>query len=293
MILIIAASFYVKLTLAALTMLLLAFAFALVLLVASIKLKVEVDPKVEQVHEALPNIDCGACGFAGCASYAKAVVADAELLGKCAPGGSDVSNKIAQILNLQISGSGKPKRPIVHCRSHTADKQFYATYDGIQSCTAANAQPCVQACNYGCLGFGDCTRACKFDALHIVEGLTIVDYEKCTGCGACAKACPRHLIEMVPFGHENMMTVACKNIENGKTARKMCKVGCIGCSLCVKQTDIFSVENNLATIDYEKYESNEQTETAMNKCPTGVIVLRGRSAPPPRASGEKAASAKE
>ncbi len=37
--------------------------FALVLLIASIKLHVEVDPKVEQVHEALPNIDCGVCGF--------------------------------------------------------------------------------------------------------------------------------------------------------------------------------------------------------------------------------------
>ena len=118
MILIIAASFYVKLTLAALTMLLLAFAFALVLLVASIKLKVEVDPKVEQVHEALPNIDCGACGFAGCAYYAKAVVADAELLGKCAPGGSDVSNKIAQIPSF--SGTNSTKRVSSRCHAMIA-----------------------------------------------------------------------------------------------------------------------------------------------------------------------------
>ena len=89
-----------------------------------------------------------------------------------------------------------------------------------------------------------------------------------------------------------MMTVACKNIENGKTTRKMCKVGCIGCSLCVKQTDIFTVENNLATIDHERYESNEQTETAMTKCPTGVIVLRGKSAPQPRPAGQKTTPAK-
>ncbi|MHC4524630.1 MAG: (Fe-S)-binding protein [Planctomycetota bacterium] len=56
--------------------------FALILLIASIKLKVVVDPKIEAVHAALPNIDCGACGFAGCGSYAKAVVADPQLLGK-------------------------------------------------------------------------------------------------------------------------------------------------------------------------------------------------------------------
>ena len=60
--------------LAGVTMVILGGAFAVVLLVASIKLKVTVDPKIEAVHEALPNIDCGACGFAGCASYAKAVV---------------------------------------------------------------------------------------------------------------------------------------------------------------------------------------------------------------------------
>jgi electron transport complex protein RnfB len=292
MIIAVTTGFFTTISLAALTMLLLAFMFALVLLVASITLKVQVDPKVEQVHEALPNIDCGACGFAGCASYAKAVVGDAELIGKCAPGGSGVSNKIAEILNLQISDAGKPKRPVVHCRSHTQDKQFYATYDGIQACTAANAQPCVQACSFGCLGFGDCTRACKFDALRIVDGLTTVDYDKCTGCGACAKACPRNLIEMVPFAHENMMTVACKNKENGKTARKMCKVGCIGCSLCAKQTDLFTIENNLASFDYERYEPNEQTETAMNKCPTGVIILCGKKAPPPRPAGQKPQAAK-
>lgn len=69
---------------AGLTMLGLGSGFALVLLIASVKLKVEVDPKVEEIHQALPNLDCGACGFAGCGQYAKAVLEDPELLGKCA-----------------------------------------------------------------------------------------------------------------------------------------------------------------------------------------------------------------
>jgi electron transport complex protein RnfB len=252
--------------------------FAIVLLIASEKLKVEVDPKVEQIHQALPNIDCGACGFAGCSSYAKAVAQNPELIGKCAPGGADASAKIAEILNLQISDSGPARRPIVHCRAHTEDKTYYAKYSGIPTCISANALPNVQACKFGCLGFGDCVNACKFDALHIVDGLATVDYEKCTGCGACAKHCPRDLIEMVPFNQENMLTVACSNKETGKVTRSMCKVGCIGCGLCAKQTDLFKVEDNLARMDYEKYQPSEQTETAMNKCPTKVIIFCGKSA---------------
>jgi len=266
---------------AGLTMLGLGGAFAVVLLIASEKLKVTVDPKIEQIHQALPNLDCGACGFPGCGQYAKAVLNDPGLLGRCAPGGAQTSAKIADILNLQVSDAGPQKRPIVHCRAHTDDKTVFAKYEGIQSCTAANALANVQACAFGCLGYGDCVTVCKFDALHMIDGLAIVDYDKCTGCTACSRACPRNLIEMVPFSHENMMTVACSSKETGKSTRSICKVGCIGCGLCAKQTDIFTVEDNLARLDYAKYQPSEQTETAMNKCPTKVIIFRGKSAPEP------------
>ncbi|MFA5423073.1 MAG: RnfABCDGE type electron transport complex subunit B [Phycisphaerae bacterium] len=266
--------------------------FSIVLLVASIKFKVTMDPKVEQVHKVLPHIDCGACGFAGCSSYAKAVVENpGELIGKCSPGGSATAAKIGVILNLQISAEGAPKRPIVHCRAHTGDKTYYAEYRGIETCTAANALANVQACKFGCLGYGDCVAACKFDALHVVDGLATVDYVKCTGCGACSRACPRDLIKMVSFNHENMMTVACSNKEVGKVVRSMCKVGCIACGICAKQSDVFSVTDNLAKIDDEKYQPDEKTEAAYNKCPTCVIVYRGKTAPPPREPAAKKAAA--
>jgi RnfABCDGE-type electron transport complex B subunit len=271
-------------------MLALGSSFAVALLIASEKLKVKVDPKIEQIYEALPHLDCGACGFAGCSSYARAVLENPELIGKCAPGGPETSQKIAEILSLQISDSGVPKRPIVHCRAHADDKTYYGKYQGIPTCTAANVLPNVQACKFGCLGFGDCCSACKFDALEIVDGLAIVDYEKCTGCGVCSKACPRYLIEMVPFGCENMMTVACSSKEAGKTTRSMCKVGCIGCGICAKQTEQFRVEDNLARLDYEKYQPTEQTETALNKCPTGVIIYVGKTAPAARQPKQKAVS---
>ena len=267
--------------------------FALILLVASIKLRVVIDPKIEDVHAALPNIDCGACGFAGCGSYAKAVVADPQLLGKCAPGGSDTSNDIAEILNLQMSDGGAPLRPIIHCRACEQDKTYFSKYEGIIGCTSANAQPNVQACAYGCLGYGGCVRRCKFDALHIIDGLAVVDYDKCTGCGACATGCPRELIEMVPFTQDIMMTVACNSKENGKNTRTFCKVGCIGCGMCSRNCDLFTTENFLARLDFEKYASSEEAQNAMDKCPTGNIVFRGKNAPAPRPAGQKPAAAKK
>ncbi len=277
---------------AGVTMLGLGLVFAIVLLIASEKLKVQVDPKVEQVYQALPHIDCGACGFAGCSSYAKAVAEKPTLIGRCAPGGQATCDKIAAILNLQISDIGAPKRPVVHCHAHIDDRTYHAHYQGIRSCTAANALANAQACKFGCLGYSDCVAACKFDALHVIDGLAVVDYEKCTGCTACSKACPRNLIEMVPFRYKNIMTVACKSEETGATTRKFCKVGCIACGICAKQSKFFSVADNLARVDYAAYSPSPEAQAAMDKCPTGVIVYSGKGTPEPRPAGQRPVAAK-
>ena len=70
----------------------------------------------------------------------------------------------------------------------------------------------------------------------------------------------------------------------------MCQVGCIGCGLCAKQSDAFTIADNLARMDYSKYAPCGENEAAMNKCPTGVIVYRGKTAPPPREPKAKQAA---
>ena len=47
-----------------------------------------------------------------------------------------------------------------------------------------------KACTNGCIGCMKCEKTCKFDAIHVVDNLATIDYDKCKNCGMCAKACP-------------------------------------------------------------------------------------------------------
>jgi len=245
--------------------------FAVVLAVASEKLKVQEDPRVEEVFGALPGLNCGACGHAGCHDLAEKIVAQGNLDNLlCPPGGAAVEEAIAKILGIE-AGTMIKKRAVVKCgggKSLAVDK---AQYHGVQTCTAAelvNGGP--KACTYGCLGFGDCEKACPFDAIHIgKDRLPIVDEAKCTACGLCVHACPRKIIELVPCS--NRIVVACNSTDKGPVVRKKCKVGCIGCLICAKQSpEGYAIKDNLAHVNYEK--SDQMAEAGVAKCPTKCIV---------------------
>jgi electron transport complex protein RnfB len=49
-------------------------------------------------------------------------------------------------------------------------------------------------CSVGCIACKMCEKACKFDAIHVIDNLAVIDYHKCTSCGACVKACPMKTI---------------------------------------------------------------------------------------------------
>ncbi len=51
-----------------------------------------------------------------------------------------------------------------------------------------------EVCGIGCIGCHLCERLCEFDAIHVVENLAVIDYERCVSCGQCAAVCPRRLI---------------------------------------------------------------------------------------------------
>ena len=264
---------------AGLMVLAIAFVFVLILNIANAKLKVEQDPTVAAVEAVLPGVNCGGCGLAGCGAYAAAVVADNGLMGKCGPGGEELVTAIAGILGVH-AGTAAPVRPVVHCAACRSDQTNRADYYGINSCGEGNIVSGVIGCPFGCMGYGDCEQACDFDAIHIIDGRAVVDYERCVGCGACATACPRGLIEMMPLHEDPLLVVACASQDKAKDVRGYCKVGCVGCTLCVKQApDMFHMSNNLAVIDYEQYGDQEQRDKATEKCPRALLVYVGKNAP--------------
>ncbi len=77
--------------------------------VASVIMKVPVDEKAQQIREALPGANCGACGFSGCDGYAKALSeGKTDKTNLCAPGGQAAADKIAEIMG--VSGGVAEKR---------------------------------------------------------------------------------------------------------------------------------------------------------------------------------------
>jgi RnfABCDGE-type electron transport complex B subunit len=239
---------------------------------------VEVDPKVEAIMEVLPGANCGGCGFVGCAEYAEAVVRGEADVTLCIPGGPACTHALAKIMGVAVSETF-PYRAVVHCAAREDQRLQRMEYYGEQTCNAANLVAGVQGCVYGCLGLGDCVRACQYEAIHINDGLAVVDYEKCVGCGACVPACPRNVISMVPFKAERMLVVACCNRDFGLDVKKVCEVGCIGCKSCSRESSVLNMSVNLPVIDYDWYDPQADLRSASEKCPRGTLIFVGKAGP--------------
>lgn len=240
------------------------------LVVASKFLAVKEDTRVSDLRGMLPGANCGACGYAGCDDYAKALAAGGVKPNLCVPGASDTARKVSEYLGLPFEEVGKMKA-IVRCSGNYDTSVYVMDYEGPHTCSACNSfYQGRRSCSYGCLGFGDCVAACKFGAIHVENGLSVIDREKCTGCGACARACPDHLITLVP--ESSRVYVACSSHDKGAYTRKICTAGCIGCMKCQKtcEHDAIHVDGNLSSIDPAKCVNCGK---CVEVCPVHVIKM--------------------
>lgn len=229
---------------------------------------VQQDERIDKINEVLPGANCGACGYAGCSAYASALVSDNAPVNACAVGKTAVAQAIANILGKKASDTAELTAHIL-CSGdcNTAQKKYH--YAGVPDCIAlSNLSGGDKECSHGCLGLGTCVSVCKFGALSIKNGIASVDIEKCTGCGACVKHCPKKVITLIPKNRK--IFVRCSNTDKGASANKQCSSSCIGCRICEKNCPVqaITVKNNLAVIDYTKCLS---CGICLNKCPRHVI----------------------
>jgi Na+-translocating ferredoxin:NAD+ oxidoreductase RNF subunit RnfB len=254
---------------------LLALISAVILYFVAQRFKVYEDPRIDEVQAALPAANCGGCGFAGCRNMAEALVKADSFEGLyCPVGGAPVMVEAARILG-KVAPVVDPTVAVLLCNGSPEFRPRTSQYNGASDCRISNSLYIGETdCSYGCLGNGDCERACVFDSLHMdhATGLPVIIDDKCVSCGACVKSCPRHLIELRKKAKKDRkIYVACSNCDKGGPARKACKVACIGCSKCFKvcEFNAIIIKDNLAYIDANKCTFCRKCVT---ECPTDAII---------------------
>ena len=242
---------------------------SVMLVIASTVMAVPEDPKFPAIRECLPGTNCGACGYAGCDGYAKALASgDEDRTNLCVPGGAGCAAQIAGVLGVE-AGSVEERVAVVCCGGNCEKTQPRMNYEGVHSCSAAKLLfGGAGACAFGCLGNGDCVSVCPQQAIRIDKGIAVVDRDACIGCGLCEKVCPNHVIGIFP--KKQKVFDRCSNYNRGKAVMDVCKAGCIGCTKCSKvcPEGAITMDNCLAQVNPMKCTG---CGTCVESCPTGCM----------------------
>lgn len=130
------------------------------------------DPMQHLVEACLPQVQCGQCGYVGCAEYANAILLEGAPINLCPPGGDKTVRAIAEVLHMPI-----PK------------KDDGASLDEEEQTAFIDASLCI--------GCGKCAKACPFDAISgKLKEPHLVHEEFCTACRKCLETCPKNCITM-------------------------------------------------------------------------------------------------
>lgn len=212
---------------------------------------VPVNEKESNLRNCLPGANCGACGFSGCDGYAAALAKGEAEPDKCAPGGAATAAALAEILGVEVST--EPKVAFIACQGNADTVNSKYEYTGYKTCMAANlvhAGPLE--CQFGCIGYGDCMRACPFGAITLQNNRPVICEDICVGCGKCVSVCPKSLISVIP--KSSRTRVYCSNRHKGASVVKVCKTSCIACGMCTKvcENEAITIQNNVAVINAEK-----------------------------------------
>lgn len=144
---------------------------------------------------------------------------------------------------------------------------------GVDDCSKAAemSMSAMELCEYGCVGLGNCTKVCRFDAISVQYGVAMVDIDKCVGCGDCMRACPRDMIVIAPY--VGVKRVPCNSRADQEERLRVCKVGCIGCEDCAENcpNDAIEMVAGNPVIDGSKCEN---CNVCSYVCSRGLIAER-------------------
>lgn len=244
-----------------------ALIFGVLLAFLGNKLAVKTDPKIEEARSHLAGANCGACGYAGCDAYAKALVEGKAKLEECSATSKESKDKIAAVLG--VANDAKAEIVMVGC---VGGKNCLNRFDyaGVTDCNAVAAlSGGSKACSYGCFGLGNCVRVCPTGAMVIKEGVAQVMQDKCIQCGLCIAECPRKIIIKVP--EKAATVVVCRSQDKGAAVKKICSKGCLACGLCAKicPQKAITMVKNLPIINYDICNS---CGLCAEKCPAKTII---------------------
>lgn len=234
-------------------------------------LRVEEDPRLQVLEGMLPGTNCGACGKPGCRGFAEALLAMDIAPSACSVSSREGVQAIAGFLGVE-AGEAVRRVARLHCAGGRAEARQSAAYQGEPSCRAASLVAAGgRDCVFGCLGLADCEVACTFGAIRMnVDGLPVVDIDRCTACGDCVDACPRDLFEILPLSQS--LLVQCRAPLAGDAARALCRVACDACGRCVQDAPEGALEmrNELPVVDPVGASACGPEVTF--RCPTGAIA---------------------
>ncbi|MBO5866437.1 MAG: hypothetical protein J6Q55_00085, partial [Clostridia bacterium] len=131
--------------------------------------RINEDPRIAEVEGFLAGANCGACGYAGCADFAKAIVAGTADMSACNVTSAAGKAEISNIMGVSIIGQERTVA-VVSCAggNKCQDKCSYQGYgDCVSQSLLAGGR---KACDVGCMGSGTCVTACPYDALEIEDG---------------------------------------------------------------------------------------------------------------------------